>query len=72
MQKVLFSMAEATVGAPNRVLGSPVRERHGQTGKSSAKGHKNYHGFGASLLGGKAERAGTVHPVEEQVRGIYR
>lgn len=70
MQKVLFSMAEATVGALNPVLGSPVQERHEHTGKSTAKSRKNDYGFGAALLGGKVERAGTVHPGEEKIRGI--
>ena len=39
---------------------APQYERHGHIGESPAKGHKDGEGTGASLLLGKAERAGTV------------
>lgn len=43
-----------------KVLGSPILERGGLSGESPAKGCQGDEGFGASLLGGKAGRAGAV------------
>ena len=37
-------------------------ERYGHAGESAVKGHQDDEGAGASLLGGKAERAGAVQP----------
>lgn len=42
-----------------------VKERHGAT-ESPTKGHKNDERCGASVLGGKGERARTVEPREEK------
>ena len=51
------------------VLGSPAQERHGLTGVTPAKAHKDDEGTGASLTWREAERAGTVYPGEEKARG---
>ena len=40
------------------------KHQYGAMGESPAKGHKDDEGTGASLLSGKAERAGTVQPGE--------
>lgn len=45
------------------VLGSPVLEKDGLIGESPAKGCQGVEGFGASVLGGKAGKAGVVHTV---------
>lgn len=42
------------------VLGSPILERDELTGESPAKDCQGDEGFGASVLGGKAGRAGYV------------
>ena len=51
------------------MLGSSVEKRDGHIGESPTKGHKDDEGTGASLLWGKAERAGTVQPREEKAQG---
>ena len=50
------------------VLGSPVQEWYGHIGASAVKGHEDDEGTGVSLLWGKAERAGTVQPIEEKAQ----
>ena len=60
----LLSTGDATAGVLGPVLGSPVQDRHGHTEDSPDKGHQEDEGTGASLLGGKAERSGTVQPGE--------
>ena len=62
-----------TSGVLGPVLGSPAQERYGSTQKSPVKGHKGDKGTGASLLRGKAERAGTVQPAARKPqRGSHR
>jgi len=46
-----------------------VQERHGPVGAGSEKGHKNDPRAGASLLGGKAERARAMQSGEEKALG---
>lgn len=41
-------------------MGSQVHARHGHTGCSPAKGQEDDEGIGLSVLGGMAEKAGTV------------
>lgn len=65
----LLSAGEATTGALWTLLDCLIQGSHGHTQESAAKGHKGEKGSGASLLWGKAERAGTVRPEEEQAQG---
>lgn len=51
------------------VLGSSVPERHGHTGTSSEKGHKDDQGSGTSDVRGEGERAGTLKCAEEKAQG---
>lgn len=64
----LLSIGEATPGA---LLGFPVEERHEHPGESPTKGHK--YDEGSSLLGRKAERAGTIQPgeVSGEISSMY-
>jgi len=52
------------------VLGLPVKERHGHTEGSPAKGHEDDSQTGASLKHGEAEIAGTVQPGPEKAQGV--
>jgi len=56
----LYSALVRTPGVLCPVLGSPVPERDGYPAESPTKGHKVDEGTAASLLQGKAERAGTA------------
>lgn len=47
------------------VLGSPVQKRHGRSGASPVKNHKDDQGTGVSFISGEAERGETVQPGEE-------
>jgi len=50
--------------------GLPAPDRHGLTGLSPAKGHEGDEGTGASVIQGKAKRAGAVQPGEEKAQRV--
>ena len=69
----LHCPSKASSGVLCSVLGSPLQERWRATGESPAEGCKDDEGTGASVLWGKAERAGLVQPEEEKAeRGPYK
>lgn len=60
---------EATHGALCPLFGSLVQEGHALTGGNLAKCHKDDEGTAASFVWGDADRAGTVRPGGERLRG---
>lgn len=54
---------------PRSASGLPSIGRHGRTGDSSAKSHKDVEGTGTSVIQGEAERVGIAKPEDEKAHG---
>ena len=65
----LLSSNEAASSFLDSVPGFPVQKRHEHIGLSPAKDNKDDKGFGASLIQGKADEAGTLQPQKEEAQG---
>lgn len=62
---LLISTGEAAAGVLCPVLDSSAEERHQHPAASPPQSHKDYYETEIFFIWGKAERAGTVQPVEE-------